>query len=67
MAHQPAGQAEAPSQLLAGILAIAADAIIAIDETQKITIFNNRAEQIFGYARAEILGQPLERLLPERY
>ena len=65
MADKPADQAE--TELLAKILAIAADAIITIDETQKITIFNNRAEEIFGYQRAEIIGQPLERLMPERF
>ncbi|MEQ1696522.1 MAG: PAS domain S-box protein [Hyphomicrobiaceae bacterium] len=67
MASKSADQAETQSQLLAGILAIAADVIIAVDESQQITIFNNRAEEIFGYQRAEIIGQPVERLMPERF
>ncbi len=55
------------AQLLAGILAIAADAIISIDEHHTITLFNNGAEHIFGYTSAEILGRPLDVLLPERF
>ncbi len=49
-----------------GIVSIAADAIITIDEDQRITIFNDGAERIFGYAKAEMLGAPLDLLLPAR-
>lgn len=57
-------------ELYAGIgalLGIAADAIIAIDGKHCITLFNDGAERIFGYARAEVLGQPLDILMPGRY
>ena len=50
----------------AGILGIAGDAIISIDKSQRITLFNQEAEQIFGYAADEILGRPLDLLLPEQ-
>jgi PAS domain S-box-containing protein len=53
--------------VLAGIAVISADAIICIDETQRITFFNEGAEQIFGYARNEALGQPIDMLIPARY
>lgn len=48
-------------------LAIAVDAIICVDATQKIIFFNGGAEMIFGYSAAEMIGQPLERLLPNRF
>lgn len=49
-----------------GLLAISADAIISIDEDQRITLFNEGAERIFGYAKSEVLGASLGVLLPER-
>jgi PAS domain S-box-containing protein len=50
-----------------GIISLSADAIISIDEGQRITIFNEGAEEIFGYAKAEVLGTPLDRLIPTRF
>ena len=47
------------------IVSIAADAIISMDETQRITMFNHGAEQMFGYEAAEVIGRPLDILLPE--
>lgn len=45
---------------------IAADAIISADETRLITLFNEGAERIFGYDADEVVGRPLEILMPPR-
>jgi PAS domain S-box-containing protein len=51
---------------LAGILEIADDAIISIDEHHRIRFFNEGAERIFGYRVNEVVGRPLNLLLPQR-
>jgi PAS domain S-box-containing protein len=50
-----------------GVVSISADAIISIDEAERITIFNEGAEKIFGYTRVEAIGSPLEMLIPTRF
>lgn len=50
-----------------GILAISADAIISIDDQQRVTMFNRSAEQVFGYTAEEVLGEPIDMLIPERF
>jgi PAS domain S-box-containing protein len=53
--------------MLAGLLDSAMDAIITIDEQQRIVLYNRAAEKIFGWPRSEMLRQPLERLIPGRF
>src|SRR5215471_6203967 len=50
-----------------GIVSIAADAIVSVDIDQRITIFNEGAERTFGYYGTEVIGKPLEMLIPERF
>lgn len=65
MSDQPNGET-APARF-AHVLDIATEGIIVIDRQQNVVLFNRGAERAFGYATAEILGQPFERLIPERY
>ncbi len=48
-----------------GIVSISADAIISVDETLRIVIFNEGAEKTFGYSKAEAIGASLDLLIPE--
>jgi PAS domain S-box-containing protein len=52
---------------LGGIISSAMDAIITIDEMQRVTDFNNAAELMFGCAAAAALGQPIDHFIPERF
>jgi PAS domain S-box-containing protein len=53
--------------MLAEMVAISADAIIAVDSSQTIILFNAGAEQVFGYSAADAIGRPLDDLLPQRF
>ena len=55
------------AQRLAGLIESAMDAIIAIDNNQRIVLFNPAAEQMFGLAADKALGQPLDQLLPQAF
>jgi PAS domain S-box-containing protein len=52
---------------LRGILDSAMDAIITVDHTQHIVLFNAAAEAMFGCPRDEALGAPLVWFIPERF
>jgi PAS domain S-box-containing protein len=52
--------------VLAEIVRLASDAIVVIDATQRIRLFNDGAAAVFGYAADEVLDRPLDVLLPER-
>jgi PAS domain S-box-containing protein len=53
--------------VLQGILKISSDAIIVADDTARILMVNAGAEAMFGYGADELVGQPIERLMPPRF
>ena len=52
---------------LAGILASAMDAIVTVDENQRVVLFNAAAEKMFRCTAEEALGESLDRFVPERF
>ncbi|HEY8244626.1 MAG TPA: PAS domain-containing sensor histidine kinase [Casimicrobiaceae bacterium] len=52
---------------LRGVLDSAMDAIITVDEHQKIVLFNDAAQAMFGCPRDEAIGAPLAWFIPERF
>ena len=56
--------AKAHQNRLEHILDIAPEAVIALDGDMNISLFNQGAERIFGYSTEEIIGRPLDTLIP---
>ena len=52
---------------VAGIVESAMDAVITIDERQRVVLFNKAAEEVFLCRRDEAIGAPLDWFIPERF
>lgn len=50
-----------------GFLDAAPDALVIADRAGRIVLINSQTEQLFGYPRAELVGQPIEVLIPQRF
>jgi len=52
---------------LGSIVASAMDAIIAVDDAQRVLLFNASAEKMFGCRAGDAIGTPIDRFIPERF
>ncbi|HEY6561847.1 MAG TPA: PAS domain S-box protein [Polyangiaceae bacterium] len=60
-------QQRATDENFRGLLEAAPDAMVIADKEGRIQLVNGQVERLFGYARDELIGQPVEMLVPPRY
>jgi PAS domain S-box-containing protein len=60
-------QARAADAKVRGVLEAAPDAMVIVDGDGRISLVNEQVEALFGYAREELIGQPMEILVPKAH
>ena len=58
---------EKSEEMLRGIFEYAPDTMVVVDGRGRIERVNEQVEEMFGYRREELLGQPVEILIPDRF
>ena len=66
VAHELASRTKAETRFR-DLLESAPDAIVLVDRNGRISLVNEQTERLFGYERKELLGAPVEVLVPERF
>lgn len=61
-----AAKLRASQAQLSAVVEGASTVIITLDAQFRVVVFNHEAERVFGVAATTMIGQPLDRLLPER-
>lgn len=57
----------ASEAMFKGLFEFAPDAVIAVDSEGKILLANQQAQNLFGYSSEELIGQPVEMLMPDAF
>ena len=69
--NSPAGPSATPlpgeEQRLRLVIEAAPNAMVMVDRRGLITLVNTQTEKLFAYNRAQMLGQPVEMLIPQRF
>ena len=61
------GMRSIPAELAQSALDAAPDAMLIVDGAGEVQFANRQVSALFGYAHDEIIGKPIERLMPERF
>ena len=61
---RPLSEAELTDEVIWGLVDAAPDGLVMVDDQGLILLVNRQAEEIFGYDRGELLGLPVETLIP---